>query len=630
MFVGEAEPVVTVASRTPEAPTTAPAMVTVISREEIVQRGYRTLAELLADQPGFFIASGGRGSVPHLRGLRDSVLFLYDGVPMTTDVTKSFAPLDHEISLFAVARVEIVRGPGSVLWGPDAFAGVVNIVPLRGREHDDVAAGAQAGSDRTLGGHVNLGHAARRWEGFLAVRGLQTEFHDPDFLAWDADDQLFDAEVDPSGYVELVATLTYDKWLNVSARWSDFTRRYTLRNADESIVWGGEKKTPVNQIKVSASKIIGPSHYTLSAYYQETDFQLADSDIERAQRNRVLHAELLWDRRILKRGMLTLGASWRRNAVDGALVRDGFLPEFLPPDVPLFIPNIEQDDFSNSLYSAFGQFRYRLGAGEWWVGARFDDHSQYENTVSYSLGVQYPFGDHLRAKLSYGTAFRSPYSSQLFDDLDFEPESIRTASAQFSWQPGDDHLLELTVYHSRLQDHRAEDPYGGLSEPASRDLYGIELAGQAALTETLQLRGNLSILDDSESDDVWIDEVCFVRPDGSTTCLVDRWSQPAEAGPNWLANLGVHWRLGRQHNLDVSARYGGDLEFSYLTGEVEGEYSQPLLVDLHYRRPGFFPGLDTLSLKVTNLFNRDYRQADTFGPVKGPPLQVLLLWEMVF
>ena len=47
MFVGEADPVVTVASLNPEDPTTAPAIVNVVSREEILRRGYRTLAELL-------------------------------------------------------------------------------------------------------------------------------------------------------------------------------------------------------------------------------------------------------------------------------------------------------------------------------------------------------------------------------------------------------------------------------------------------------------------------------------------------------------------------------------------------------------------------------------------------------
>ena len=141
MFVGETAPVVTVASHSPETATNAPAMVTVVSREQIEANGYHTLAQLLADQSGFYIASGGRGSVPYLRGVRDSVLFLYDGVPLTTDVTKSFAPLDSEISLAAVDRVEIVRGPGSVLWGPDAFVGVVNIVPRRANGAGNLAAG---------------------------------------------------------------------------------------------------------------------------------------------------------------------------------------------------------------------------------------------------------------------------------------------------------------------------------------------------------------------------------------------------------------------------------------------------------------------------------------------------------
>ncbi len=267
MFVGEAEPVVTVASLYPEAPTIAPAIVTVVSREEILRRGYRTLAELLADQPGFFVAAGGRGSVPYLRGLRDSVLFLYDGVPMTTDVTKSFAPLDREISLLSVERVEIVRGPGSVLWGPDAFAGVVNVVPMRGRQMTGAVVGGGAGNDELFEGHVGLGIAEGQWEGFLGFSGVQEEYHSPGYMSWDEQQELIvDKDVDPSEFLELVGTLDYANWLHISGRWSDFTRRYTMRNADETLVWDGEKKTPVNLLKISANKIYGPSHYSLTGY----------------------------------------------------------------------------------------------------------------------------------------------------------------------------------------------------------------------------------------------------------------------------------------------------------------------------------------------------------------------------
>ena len=209
MFVGESAPVVTVASSYPESAAAAPAMVTVVGREEIERHGYRTLAELLAGQPGFFMAAGGRGTVAYMRGMRDAVLFLYDGVPLTTDVTKGFSPLDREISLAGVDHIEIVRGPGSILWGPDAFAGVVNIVPLRGRQQPGGKMALSAGTEPSQAATLTWGGQGRQWDAFLALSGDRARYFSPDFTVQQSGGANASDTVAPSGYQELVGTVNY-------------------------------------------------------------------------------------------------------------------------------------------------------------------------------------------------------------------------------------------------------------------------------------------------------------------------------------------------------------------------------------------------------------------------------------
>ena len=631
MFVGETQPVVTVASRQPESPAAAPAMVTVIGREEIEAHGYQTLAELLAMQPGFFVAARGRGSAPYLRGLPDAVLFLYDGVPITTDVTKSLAPLDREISLVGVDRVEIVRGSGSVLWGPDAFAGVVNIVPLRGRQRPGVEAGVGAGSDRYRAATVTWGATQQQWDTFLAMAGDRVRFHTPGYLALQETGSLADETVASSTHAEVVGTANYGDWLHFTGRWSDFTHRYTMRNSDGSLVWPGEKEAPVNLLKATLSKISGPSHYSLTGFIQEINYRIIDADIERGQRNLVSHLELLWDHRLLSRGLLTAGASLRRNAVDGAVVRDGFLPDFLAPSAAFFVPRVEQEDFTNELGSLFAQFRYQWGDTEWWVGSRLDDHSQYRATHSYSLGFNRPLGDSLRLKGSYGTAFRSPYSSQLFDNLQFEPESIRTASAQLAWTPATGRELGLTLFESRLANHRTEDPYGGLSLPSERRVQGAELAGRFSLSRALEFSAGLTGLAAADGDEHFrVLRYSIIRPDGSQVSVFDQWDEPFDQGPRWLMNCALNWRIEPGHTLLLGARTGGRVEYSYEKGTVEGSYSQPLFLDLSYKRPGFIPGHDTLFLSLANLLNQDSTLPDIFGPTSGPPLRATVVWQYRF
>jgi outer membrane cobalamin receptor len=141
MFVGEELGVLTIASRREESALQAPAIAQVVTRREIREQGATTLSQVLERVPGFHMAQRESGTEPYLRGIPNSILFLHDAVPLISETTKSIHPLDHELSLDAVKRIEIIRGPGSALWGPDAFAGIVNVVPLTGKDLDGLETG---------------------------------------------------------------------------------------------------------------------------------------------------------------------------------------------------------------------------------------------------------------------------------------------------------------------------------------------------------------------------------------------------------------------------------------------------------------------------------------------------------
>ncbi len=179
MFVGEDLDMLTIASRREESASQAPAVARVISREEFKTDGSFTLAQALDRTPGFYMARQEWGTKPYLRGIPDSVLFLYDTVPLLSDMTKSVHPLDEELSLAPVKRIEIIRGPGSVLWGPDAFAGIVNVVPLTGRDVNGVETGAYYGHPGDARGfHINAGHDAGLWDAFVSISGRETAADD--------------------------------------------------------------------------------------------------------------------------------------------------------------------------------------------------------------------------------------------------------------------------------------------------------------------------------------------------------------------------------------------------------------------------------------------------------------------
>jgi vitamin B12 transporter len=107
---------------TPEA--RVPASITVVTRREIEERGYQSLAEALIAVPGLRLApTGGLGSQTSafLRGTSSrSVLVLLDGVPINDPAEPNAAFNFNQDLLFDVERIEVLRGPASVLYGSGA------------------------------------------------------------------------------------------------------------------------------------------------------------------------------------------------------------------------------------------------------------------------------------------------------------------------------------------------------------------------------------------------------------------------------------------------------------------------------------------------------------------------------
>src|SRR5437763_8836095 len=134
-------PVVVTATRLPTRADALPTSVTVISGARLRAEGIRTVAEALRIVPGAAVVTpgpwGGQTSLFLRGGNSDYVKVLIDGVPQNAPGgAYDFANLTTD----NVERIEVVRGPVSVLYGSDAVAGVVQIFTRdgRGSAHGDV------------------------------------------------------------------------------------------------------------------------------------------------------------------------------------------------------------------------------------------------------------------------------------------------------------------------------------------------------------------------------------------------------------------------------------------------------------------------------------------------------------
>jgi len=130
----------------------APSVASVITAEDIKNMGATTLDEALETVPGLHVSPSNKNqldSIYSIRGIHTSlnpeVLVLVNGLPVSYVYTDS-RPFSFQLPVSMISRIEVVRGPGSALFGADAFAGTINVITKDRHEIDGTRAGVRYGS----------------------------------------------------------------------------------------------------------------------------------------------------------------------------------------------------------------------------------------------------------------------------------------------------------------------------------------------------------------------------------------------------------------------------------------------------------------------------------------------------
>jgi len=182
------------ASRSTQSVEDAPSSVTLIPEKELRVFSYPTIAEALRGVRGVYVwddrsyVSAGIRGLGRLGSYGNRVLVLVDGQPTNDNwIGSSYLGYDARTDLADIQRIEVVRGPGSVLYGTNAFSGVINLV-TRSR---GVPPGGEVGAGTNLDGvargraraNVTLGPDSGAWVSVGAARSSGRDFFFPEFVA---------------------------------------------------------------------------------------------------------------------------------------------------------------------------------------------------------------------------------------------------------------------------------------------------------------------------------------------------------------------------------------------------------------------------------------------------------------
>ena len=477
------------AARHEQRVTEAPSSVTIVTAADIRTFGWRTLADVLRSVRGFYTTNDRNYTYLGVRGFgrptdyNNRVLVMVDGHRMNDNVYDA-ASIGTEsiVDLDLVDRIEVIRGPGSALYGTSAFFGVINVVTRRGGAVSGVEASAEAGTLDTFGGRATFG---RSWvdgrDLLVSVKanrsGGADELYFPEFDAPETSNgRAIGLDGDASGSVFL------------SGRTGNFTlqgvfgsRKKQIPTASWFTRFGDARFETTDRrgwIDVGYNRAVGQTEIAARGYVDRMDyygiypFDETETGINRdLARGSWIGGELGVSRR-LGRHRLSVGFEQRISLQQRQANWDEGGETYV------------DDDHRSQQAAVFVQdeiaLTRRLTAT---VGARLDWWSLGPGSVRPRAGLVYRTDEDMAVKLLYGEAFRAANVYELFytevgsqANPDLFPEVLRTTEAVFERYVGGRLRFTVAGFFTRIEDLIDQDGEGvvGHVNRGHVDARGIE------------------------------------------------------------------------------------------------------------------------------------------------------------
>lgn len=517
------ESFVTAASKHEQSLEEAPSAVTVITAEDIRRFGYRTLAEALRSVPGFYTSYDRNYAYLGVRGFlrpgdyNNRILLLVNGHTYNDDIYGS-AAIDNSfgIDMEAIRRIEIVRGPGSALYGGNALFAVINVVTAGATDLPGMQPLVEGGSYGHVRGQSTYGHVFDSGLSLFASGSAMLE-NGPSTLfypAYDSPDTNNGVAVHADGERAVNAFL--------SARYGGFFFQAAVNQREKDIPTGSFGTT-----------------------FNDPDNHTVDSRpfAELSYTAEVLPTLLAYGRvyydGVFYRGTYVYGTGDQRDLFDDRGTSNWFGGEARLEWRPLpqhtitvgteysYHPDARQTYTSTRTRERFVDTSLSYGTlgvyaqDEWHVlpqltlvgGLRYDHYYNGIDQVSPRAALLWQPWSRTHLKLLYGQAFRAPnlyelYYSSVDSPFDYRPnpalspESITTYEAVLEQDLPYRARAQLSVYHYELDglidlatfvDPNTGNPYVQFENLNGARASGAELALSVPITDKVLARVGYSL-----------------------------------------------------------------------------------------------------------------------------------------
>jgi vitamin B12 transporter len=525
-------PVLVVATRTPEDTRTLGTATDLITAADLSRQQITSPAAALGAVPGApLFANGGIGSDVSIftRGSdSDQTLFLVDGIRLN-DANTDYAVYLGGARLGATDSIEIARGPQSTLYGSEAVGGVISIQAQKGSGDPSADIAVEAGSFDTVSGSADAQGARGPWAWALSAAGSHTENDRPN-NDFDSGDLVLRLDRDVSSSVAMGATLR-----GFEGRFGDpgdiFTNDPYAHETESN--WLGTVFADLKPSKDWTAHVILGGQDRRYVSFDELPGVFSDTTVVQNRRG-VLDAQAtysgLGDQKITA-GVTAEAETTQDNGYGNIDQRQEFLAAFA-------------EDEWHPIAST-----YLTG------GLRYDDFDTFGTSVTGRVTAAWLTPDRsVKLRASYGTGFNAPSFLELYGvdvgyvgNPDLRPERTRGGDAGIDWYlPKDEGSLSATWFENDYRDLIVYDfdVYPGTTANVGKARTdGVELEARLRLAAGIELHASYTYLN---ADDITDGTRLLRRPRNSGSA--DLWK---DFGRGWSAGAGVQVVAGRQ---DVDAQ----------------------------------------------------------------------------
>lgn len=656
----------------------APATATVITAGEIQAMGARNLNEVLETVPGLHVSLSSLSrldSVYSIRGIHTGfnpqVLLMLNGVPVQYSI-QGGRPTLFRLPVTSIDRVEVIRGPGSAIYGADAYSGVINVITkdassmsgtqsgggvgsfgtrdlwlesalewhdlgvafsmsYQESEGDDqrrVASDLQSLFDSLLGTDASnapapLATRYRLLDTHLAVTGDQLQINLWNWRLYDAGVGAGGAQaLDPIGrddsnlwlgdvtYRFDTDTSVWDNSVRLSYMSYEQSSRFVLFPAGSSLFVGAD-----GNINFTPAEIAGQVTFTdgyigqPSALAEDTQLDLVS--IYRGRDNHRLR--------------FAAGARYQSVAPEE---RKNFGPGVIDGSERMMggslvdvsgTPNAFLEDSARRVRYLSLQDEWQL-ARSWQLtaGVRHDDYSDFGTTTNPRMALVWATTDYLTTKVMYGSAFRAPSFTEQFGknnpvvvgNPNLDPEKIDTTEISFACSLNANLATSLTLfdYHSRDMIEFVQDASATTKTAANARDQDGRGFEVEIYWKPLPQFYVAASYARQDARDSATDNRIADAPGEQFKLALD-W----EFHPDWFLHHQLHWVGDRVRPVSPTAAL------------QRPEIDDYALAHLTLRRKNLLPDLDA-SLALRNLADADAREPSSGEIAQDYPLESRSLW----